>query len=225
MRISQRLNAGLGDLDLLGQNKNFVDTNMDIRDENGKSIDIVRVEKQEQDLANRYIKEDDVVFELGARYGSVSCIINSKLRCKTNQVVVEPDERVWEALEQNKKANNCGFHIIKGFVSNKKLSLTNLDDCSGYGSTYIDQDDSPVPSYTMDEINEKYNLKFNVLVADCEGFLERFFDENVNFYDSLRLFIFESDYPDKCNYNKIRNTLREKGFKEVVGGSQNVWIK
>ncbi len=37
------------------------------------------MEKDEQDLANKYILEDDIVLELGARYGSVSCIINNKL--------------------------------------------------------------------------------------------------------------------------------------------------
>ena len=198
---------------------------MDIRDQNGKSVNIAFIEKPEQDLAQKYIEENDIVFELGARYGSVSCIINSKLKCKTNQVVVEPDERVWDALERNKIANNCEFHIIKGFVSAKKLALTNLDNYyGGYGATFIEQVESTIHCYTMDEIKEKYNLKFNVLVADCEGFLERFFDENPNFYDNLRLIMFEADYPEKCNYAKILNTLREKGFSQIRKGHQNVWI-
>jgi hypothetical protein len=63
------------------------------------------------------------------------------------------------------------------------------------------------------------------LVADCEGFLEIFFDENPNFYDTLRLIIFEADYTEKCNYNKIRNTLREKGFIEQIYGHQNLWMR
>lgn len=92
---------------------------MDIRDQFNKSIDIATVERPEQDLVNQYIEENDIVFELGARYGSVSCVINSKLNCKTNQVSIEPDDRVWDALERNKMANNCGFHIVKGFVSKK----------------------------------------------------------------------------------------------------------
>ena len=94
---------------------------MNIQDQHGNPINTAYFEKPEQDLANQYIKEDDVVLELGARYGSVSCVINSKLKCKTNQVVVEPDVRVWDALERNKVVNGCGFHIVKGFVSPKKL--------------------------------------------------------------------------------------------------------
>ena len=122
---------------------------MDIQDQDGKYVDIANLEKPEQDLAKEYIEETDVVFELGARYGSVSCIINSILNCKTNQVVVEPDERVWKALERNRKVNNCEFHIVKGFVSAKKLALTNLDNWyGGYASTYIVNDETKIPSYT-----------------------------------------------------------------------------
>jgi FkbM family methyltransferase len=197
---------------------------MDIHDQFGKSVNTAALEVTEQELARQYIEENDIVFELGARYGSVSCIINSKLKCKTNQVVVEPDQRVWDALERNKKINNCNFHIVKGFVSSKKLGLTNLDDCGGYGTTYIVKDDSNIPSYSMEYIQAKYNLKFNVLVADCEGFLEVFFDENPNFYDNLRLIIFEADYRQKCDYTKIRNTLHKKGFIAKLTGFQNVWI-
>lgn len=199
---------------------------MIIINEHGVRVDTNKLEVQEQKLANKYIEINDVVLELGARYGSVSCIINSKLNCKTNHVVVEPDDRVWAALEKNKQANKCNFNIVKGFISNKKLGLTNLDSWyGGYGSTSIQQNDSKIPSYTLDQISEKYNLQFNVLVADCEGFLETFFDENPTFYDKLRLIIFEEDYPEKCNYKKIRDTLISKGFNCILGGFQNVYLR
>jgi FkbM family methyltransferase len=198
---------------------------MDIRDQNGKRVDTNYFEKPEQDLAKQYIRENDVVLELGGRYGSVSCIINSKLNCKTNQVVVEPDERVWAALERNKTVNNCNFHIIKGFLSGKKLGLTAIDSWDGYGTTSVESVDSSIPSMTLDEVKAKYGLNFNVLVADCEGFLETFFDENPTFYDNLRLILFEADYTEKCNYDKIRNALRLKGFIELQKGHQNVWMK
>jgi hypothetical protein len=155
-----------------------------------------------------------------------SNIKNSKLKNKYNQVVVEPDERVWNALEKNKNSNNCEFNIVKGFISNKKLDLTNLDCClGGYGATFIENNNTLIPSYSLNEIKQKYKLNFNVLVADCEGFLEVFFDENPDFYDNLRLLIFEEDYPDKCNYDKIKKKLIEKKFNKILEGHQNVWIK
>jgi FkbM family methyltransferase len=199
---------------------------MNIVDMHGNKVDTEHMEKHEQELANQYVLGNDVVLELGARYGSVSCTINSKLNDKNNQVVVEPDDRVWNALEQNRNSNNCEFNIVKGFISNKKLDLTNLDNWyGGYGATFIESNDTKIPSYSLDEITNKYNLKFNVLVADCEGFLEVFFDENPNFYDNLRLIIFEADYPEKCNYDKIENKLIEKNFKKILKGHQNVWMK
>ena len=198
---------------------------MDIQNEVGNQINTLSWEAEEQSLAKQYIESSDVVLELGARYGSVSCIINSKLACKTNQVSVEPDDRVWDALERNKLANSCEFNIVKGFISSKKLGLTELDDCGGYGTTSVEKPESSISSFTLAQIKEKYNLEFNVLVADCEGFLETFFDENPEFYKKMRLIIFEADYPHKCNYNKVRNLLKEDGFTEILGGFQNVWIK
>ena len=198
---------------------------MNIRNEKGDRINTDFFEKDEQDLAKKYIMENDTVLELGARYGSVSCVINSKLKCKTNQVVVEPDSRVWEALEKNRYANNCEFGIIKGFLSNKKLSLTNCDSYNGYAATSVVDDNTTIPSFSLEEITRTYNLTFNVLVADCEGFLECFFDENPGFYDNLRLVIFEADYANKCNYKKIKSALADKGFTEKQAGFQNVWLR
>jgi len=195
-------------------------------DENNKIIDTAKMEKHEQELTNKFIKPNDVVLELGARYGTVSCTINKKLNNKKNQVSIEPDERVWNALEQNKIRNNCEFNIVKGFISNKKLNLTNKDEWyGGYGATYILDEETNIPSYTLNYIIDKFNLHFNVLVADCEGCIEMFFDENPLFYDNLRLVMYEADYPKKCNYYKIANTLKSKNFKQIVRGHQNVWIK
>jgi len=206
-------------------NTSFV-SSFNIIDLHDNKVDIEHVEKPEQDLVSKYILENDVVLELGARYGSVSCIINSKLNNKNNQVVVEPDNRVWNALEKNRINNNCEFNIVKGFISNKKLSLTNLDVClDGYGATFVEDSNTKIPSYSLNEIMNKYNLKFNVLVADCEGFLEVFFDENPEFYNNLRLIIFEADYAEKCNYDKIKNNLRKNNFKKLLEGYQNVWVR
>jgi FkbM family methyltransferase len=197
---------------------------MDIRDSNNNIIDINNIEKQEQDLVNIFIMPNDIVLELGARYGSVSCCINQKLINKNNQVVVEPDERVWDGLEKNKIRNNCKFNIVNGFISNIKLGLTNLDIHFGYGTTFELNDNSKIPCYTLEEIQNNYNLNFNVLIADCEGFLETFFDENPNFYDQLKLIIFEADYSEKCNYDKIKEKLLQKNFLKILEGHQNVWI-
>ena len=121
-----------------------------IYDENCNKIDTSKIERLEQELARNFIHENDVVLELGARYGSVSCTINTKLLDKTKQVSVEPDNRVWEALELNKKINNCDFNILKGFISKQKLGLTNLEVCmNGYGSTCVEDVSSNIRSLSI----------------------------------------------------------------------------
>lgn len=198
-------------------------TNIIFYDENNNIINNNIFEADEQRLADKYIKNHHIVLELGARYGTVSHIINKNISVKTNQVSVEPDSRVWSALEKNKELYNSQYYIVKGFISNKKLSLVNED--YGYGTTSVVQENSIIPSYTLNDIQNSYNLKFNTLVADCEGFLESFLDENSELYDNLRLIIYEADYPEKCNYEKINNILLEKEFIHVEKGFQNVWIK
>uniref|UniRef100_A0A6C0I4E1 Uncharacterized protein n=1 Tax=viral metagenome TaxID=1070528 RepID=A0A6C0I4E1_9ZZZZ len=195
---------------------------MKFYDENGGIIYNNSIEKPEQDLVNQYILEDDIVLELGARYGTVSCAINKKLKNKKNQVSVEPDDRVWNALDVNKIKNACDFNIVKGFVSNKKLGLI-LD---GYGTTFTFDEKTKIPSYSLDEIKTQYGInKFTALVADCEGFLEVFFDENPNLYHDLRFVMFEADYVDKCNYDKIKHNLILHKFVKIIEGHQNIWIK
>jgi hypothetical protein len=165
-------------------------------------------------------------FDGGLLDGSILCAIpisHVLLTFPSDVRFAVPDSRVWDALERNKRVNNCQFHIIKGFISSKKLGLTNL--YSGYGTTSIEVNESSIPSYPLQDIKAKYNLNFNTLVADCEGFLETFFDENPSMYDDLHLVIFEADYADKCNYDKIRNKLKEKGFQTILHGFQNVWMK
>jgi hypothetical protein len=60
-----------------------------------------------------------------------------------------------ECFGKIKKINNCGFNIIRGFIG-KKMDLTNID-CyhGGYGSTFIYNENSKIPSYTLYEIEFK----------------------------------------------------------------------
>ena len=198
---------------------------MKFLDEKGNLIKHFTVERTEQLQAERYITPASVVLELGARYGTVSCSINAKLSNPANQVSVEPDVRVHEALEQNMKTNGCNFHILKGVVSRTPVELAEIDSYGGYGTTSVKADTSSIPSFTLEEVESMYGLTFNTVVADCEGFLEQFMDENPKLYTQLNLIIFEKDYPHKCNYNKIIHLLSNHGFVRVEAGFHEVWKK
>ena len=194
---------------------------LEIFTELGIRIDTDKTEYPEQCLAFSYIDPKSAVLELGARYGSVSCIINKVLENKQNQVSVEPDMTVWTALEENIQRNDCSVQVFKGFVSRSPRQLLPY----GYAATSFGSETSDIQSMTIEELEEQYQLKFDTLVADCEGFLGDFFSENPHLYDQLTTVIFEADYPDKCDYAKLRATLKEYGFREIVSGFQNVFKK
>lgn len=193
-------------------------------DEENNKIDHITTEDNEQKLALKYIKPDDVVLELGARYGTVTCIISKLLNDSNNLVTVEPDSKIWASLEKNLKNNNCKANIHKGFISNKKLSLSS----NGYSSTSEIDNNSTIPTLSLDEIKKKYNIKdFNTLIVDCEGCLEMFLDENPTILNNLNKIMYEKDYPNKCNYDKIESMLKNNNFKNIenIYNHQFVWIK
>jgi FkbM family methyltransferase len=188
------------------------------------------VEGIEQMHASKYTRPDAVVLELGARFGSVSCAINKNLANPTNQVSVEPDERVHEALSNNRASNGCKFHILNGVISRAPVRLEELNCSDGYGTTSVVCFDGTgnVPRYTLEEVEATYNLKFDCLVADCEGFLGQFFDENPHMYQQLKMVMFEVDYEHKCDYRKIMKNLVVSGFKQLEAACNNyhqVWSK
>jgi FkbM family methyltransferase len=207
----------------------FFSTSKDVKrgmhfiDEYNNTINTERVEDIEQKQARDYIKKDAKVLELGARYGTVSCIISKLLDNEKNLIAVEPDTRVWDSLEYNMKENNCNFNLVKGFISKKKLEL-NFLPCK-YSTYSTESVSSTVPSYTLQEIQEKYNLVFDTLVADCEGFLGDFLEENPELYTQLNMILFEKDRPDYCDYRKIQEKLIDSKFVQVVEGFHEVWIK
>lgn len=194
---------------------------MEFRTENDELIDIGNYERQEQLFTDKYVTSDCVVLELGARYGTVSCVINKKISNPANQVSVEPDEQVWAALEENMIKNNCEFHVVRGIISKTPMNLRRL----GSATTCEKADRSSLEMYTLEEIEEKYSLKFNTLVADCEGFLETFFDENPKMYKELNLIIMEKDFASKCNYPKLEKELAANGFKQIESKYYGDWSK
>lgn len=174
-------------------------------DENNELIDHKSLEVTEQEQAEKYIDENDKVLELGARYGTVSCLVNRKLKNKKDHYVVEPDKNVWPSLEKNKKINNSEFTIIKGVIGKQNMKL----EGGGYGIRSIPSDNPEIELYSIP------NVKFNTLIVDCEGCFENFYNENKDFVKGLNKIMYETDVSDKCDYNYIKNELLSDGFKVV----------
>ena len=186
------------DLDLELENKD-----MDLLNENNQPVNL-NMEWIEQELVKQYIKPNDKVLELGARYGSVSITTNKILEDKNSHYVVEPDSKVWDCLERNMKVNNTEFNIIKGVIGKSKLEIKG----QGYATHTIVSDKGDIDNHELP------NVDFNVLIADCEGYLETFYNENLDFLNNLHMVIFETDRPEACDYDKIIKGLLDMGFSQ-----------
>ena len=191
---------------------------MIIRDNKGKILNYDKYESTEVKQAKQYIKSDDRVLELGARFGGVSVTTNKILKDKDKHYVVEPDPSVWDTLEFNRANNNCSFNIIKGTISKKPLSLKG----NGLATHTIQDEQGNIPNFPLPLVD------FNVLIADCEGFISQFYDENKGLFEGLRLILLEKDRPDLCNYDRVFKEFETLGFKQMKPKQlkfHTVWIK
>ena len=194
-------------------------------DQNDQLIPHQRLERQEQTDALIFIPKDATVLELGARYGTVSCLINKILTDPKKHVAIEPDETVLNALLKNRQTTGCHFEVFRGVVSRTPVNFvqngySSLTPSSGTDSTGV-SNKTQVPMATLEEVEQYYNLKFDVLVADCEGCIEPFVRENN--MKRFRLILLEKDQGGICNYTWVHDELTLQGFIMVKNEFNEVY--
>jgi hypothetical protein len=203
-------NKNLESFDVNNKKEGFIPEELDnlsYYDENNNIIDHKNIERDEQQMAYDYIEPNDIVLELGGRYGTVSNVINHKLINKKNHVVVEPDSLVIPALTKNKQKYD--YYIENSYISNKNKKLVG----GGYAASLVDSDE-PNNKISYSDFKIKYPLKFNVLIADCEGCLCDFLDIMGDDLNNINKIIFEADNQGMCDYNELIKKLINNGFKE-----------
>lgn len=185
-------------------------------DEKYNSIDVSVMEAIEQKDSLTFINSNDIVLELGARYGTVSTIVNNILSNKTNHVVVEPDLDVIDALKLNRNIHNCEFQIYIGTISNSTDTKLVRD---GYASYTIHDDDesstNKIESITYQQFKQRYPLNFNVLIMDCEGCAEEFMKTLGDEIQNYNKILLERDNHKICNYSLIENIFIQYGFTKI----------
>jgi len=214
---------------------------MSFVDRDGKPVDVL-FEKEEQMLVRQYIPPDATVLEMGARYGTVSCVLSEVLNDPTRHVAVEPDPSVIESLKKNRENNGGKFHIYEGVVSSHGYELQFIDpkfEYHEYGTHTKMTDNPTVENKSLDEIEKKYNLHFDCVVADCEGFFYDFVKENKERVKSMRVIIYEQDgvpWSDMISkYEELDSILESINFKREFSIQHpkyknnphfhNVWVK
>jgi hypothetical protein len=193
-------------------------------DEKGNVVSHKELEVEEQKIASKYIRKNDKVLELGARYGTVSAIILDKISDPKDCVIVDPDTNITQALTHN--LNNCGYGDAQIFVGTVGSNKKRIHSDEGYG-TYTESCEDVecnLENVTYDNLQRKYDITFNTIVADCEGCLPELID-HIEDMDPIKKIIFETDRPDDVDYNKVYTKLNGRGFKNVREGFVQVWVK
>lgn len=192
-------------------------------------------EYEEQIMSVIYIKPDDCVLELGGNIGRNSCVISKILNNSENLLVIEPDPINAKHLEENKNINSLNFKIEVAAISKTPLILKGWDSRPITNTDNIPDGWNLINTINWEDLKNKYNMNFNVLVVDCEGALYYILKDEPNFLNNFKTIIIENDFIDinhkifvdeefkRFNFKKIY--IKSGGFGPCYNYFYEVWKK
>jgi hypothetical protein len=128
-----------------------------------------------------------------------------------------------------KKTFGAKFSICDKALSDKSLKMTTKGLSSFTEESKMKINNKNLVNIKFTDFMEKYNLKFNVLVADCEGCLYSFLnDAPLALLKNIEMIIFEKDGIEYTNYEEIYKKLKRRKFIKVdtlLDDFQQVWIR
>lgn len=169
-------------------------------------------EYPEQIMAVTYIKPDNCVLEIGGNVGRNSLVIAKLLNDQTNLVTLESDSFIASQLTHNRDNNKLTFNIENSALSSRKLIQLGWDTIPsdillpGYKS---------VSNISFEELEKKYNKRFDTLVADCEGALYYILQDFTTMLTNINIIIMENDYKDINQKNKVDEIIKLNGFERI----------
>lgn len=185
-------------------------------------------EKQERRYLKQYLPKNATVLELGACLGVVSCLTNRLLDHPEQHVVVEANPKLIAVIEENKTRNNCRFHIEHCIVSNRPdneffIGKNILTSSNRRQST----EKIRVVGKTVQDLENRYKLKFDVLLMDIEGGELDFLRENREKLKELNVIFMEiHQHPDvlsKEDVEECKTLVESAGFEKVVDDT-GFWV-
>jgi FkbM family methyltransferase len=166
-------------------------------------------ELPEQRMAVRYLTGKEKVLELGGNIGRNSLVIASILEDSQNLVTLEIDHNISNQLIENRYINNLQFHVESSALSKRKLLQKGWDTLA---SDTLIEGYNWVDIINLDELNAKYNIKFDTLILDCEGAFYYILLDMPEILDNINLIIMENDYVDISHKQYINNILIKNNF-------------
>lgn len=167
----------------------------------------LRTELPEQLMIAKHLLPTDVVLELGGSIGRASCVINYILDNKKNHVVVEPHLGEVANLKHNRDLNSFGFQIEESAISSVPLYSRGWHT---YKQNVAGR--TQVKTITYNELKQKYNLNFTVLVIDNEGNFVDTLKDYPEILDNIRLLQIEHDFNTNDDLNFFNDKLLSSGF-------------
>ncbi len=172
-----------------------------------------RDEFAEQRMAVIYLRPNDIVLEIGGNIGRNSCVIGKLLSDSSNLVVVECDPKSIVSLKENRNLNNLNFHIELSAISKVPLKQNKWNSFPMEENEILEPGWFKVNTITWPSLRQKYNLKFNTLILDCEGAFYYILKDAPDILDNIRLIIIENDFFDEVMKNSVLNTFIRCGFE------------
>lgn len=214
----------------IGQNKYAIPTEMTTIQERVR-IARQQYEEEERDLIERYVDPAAKVVELGGCLGVVSCELNKKLLNPIHHIVLEPNPELIPNLEINRRLNGCSFQIENKVISKREEETFSYDNnilCGSIVKKSESNQQRAVSGISLKELESKYDIKFDTLIADIEGSEYELLTDHIDHIKKFKLIILEQHPPiiGKEKVNEIHNLLVQAGFALVeTQDTVEVWKK
>ena len=179
----------------------------------------MKEEFPEQSLAIRYLNPDLKVLELGANVGRNTMVIASILNDQKNFISLETSLDSVQKLTENRDNNNFKFFVEPSALSNRKLIQRGWDTLPS---------DILLPGYdevaiiSFKDLEKKYNITFDTLVADCEGALYYILQDTPELVKNINTIIMENDYWDITHKEFVDSVLRSNGL-DIIHQERGGW--
>ena len=167
-------------------------------------------ELSEQKMAVKYLRGHEKVLELGGNIGRNSLIIASILNDSSNLVTMECNKDIAPQLQENRDMNGLNFNVECSALSNRKLMQKGWDTVPYEGVLPFDH--VMVETITFDELESKYNIKFDTLIIDCEGAFYYILLDNPAILTNINLIMMENDYHNIHHKELVDNVLHSYNF-------------
>jgi FkbM family methyltransferase len=176
-------------------------------------------EYPEQLMVAMFLPSNSKVLELGANIGRNSCVIASILDDSKNLVSLESCKETIFYLTKNRNKNRLHFNIENAALSkvpliqNGWISIPSTEVLPGYFK---------VNTITFDQLQNKYKMKFDTLVVDCEGALYYILKDAPEILKDIQLIIIENDFTKASHYQYVFDLFKKNGF-EIVFNEKSCW--